>query len=72
VPPRCGINPFTKQPTLFHPAPGAAFFKTPAGRCSVEYRDGTLVLSSGHADAASVAVEIASAFDAEVVRIDGG
>lgn len=40
VPPREGINPFTRTPAMFHAAPGSVFFDSPAGRCTVTSENG--------------------------------
>jgi hypothetical protein len=40
--PRQGVNPFTKLPHLYHPAPGSASFETEIGHVSISYQSGTL------------------------------
>lgn len=71
VPPREGINPFTKKMTFFHPSPGAANFESVGGRGSIEFRDGTLIASVPEA-AESVVAEIARALGAVVERVESG
>jgi hypothetical protein len=66
VPPRDGVNPFTKQPTVFRPPAGAAVFRTVGGDCFIEYRDGELLLSGATEHATAVASEIARAMRARV------
>lgn len=59
-----GTNPFTKQPMEFKPRPGLAFFETRQGRCSISYKDGTLVVSDVDAQALAVLKTIAEALNA--------
>jgi hypothetical protein len=66
IPPKEGANPFTKQPTLFHPPPGAAAFETSAGRCSIEYREGTLIVSGSIEQGMPMLTEIARAMSATI------
>lgn len=65
-----GMNPFTKEPTVFRSPPGAAYFQGPRGRCEIEYHAGSLVIrgAAGHAEA--IVDEIAQSLGAEVERFD--
>ena len=67
--PREGVNPFTRQPTLFRPAPGAAVLPTPAGDFAIEYRDGVLIATGPVDDGMHVVNEIARELKASVTRI---
>jgi hypothetical protein len=58
--PITGVNPFTKEPTLFHPAPGAADFETAAGTCSIEWGDDKLFATVPDDEAATHIVEEAA------------
>jgi hypothetical protein len=64
-----GINPFTKKPIEFRPAPGSSFFETPHGDCSIEFQNGQLVLRAKDNDALPMIRQIADAIGA-TFRID--
>jgi hypothetical protein len=66
VPPRTGINPFTKQPTEFKPVAGAAYFDTAAGRCSIAYQSGALQIRGAGEEAMLIIASIASDLGATV------
>jgi hypothetical protein len=68
VPPRAGINPFTRGPTVFRPPGGAASFNTNGGNCSIEYRDGELHAFSPDDEATCVIQDIAKALNAVMRR----
>ena len=68
APPKEGINPFTKQPVLFHPAPGSAYFDGAGGQCSFGFRDGALAIDASAADRDAIA-QIAKELNA-VIEID--
>jgi hypothetical protein len=63
-PPRKGINPFTKKPLEFHPAPGSSYFETPNGRCSIEFQTGQLVLRAEDDKALPIIQQIADSLGA--------
>lgn len=69
VPPREGINPFTKQATVFKPPAGAAVFHTARGDCFIEYRDGALLVGGATEHGMAVVREIARAMHAAVTPV---
>src|SRR2546423_1084479 len=66
APSRQGINPFTRQPTVFKPAAGAASFQNNSGRCSIEYKSGELIVFAMGADAMPILMEIARSLGANI------
>ena len=67
APPKEGINPFTKKPALFHPAPGSAYFEGAGGRCSLGFNQGTISGECSDADFSAV-TELANALRAVVEK----
>jgi len=66
---RKGINPFTKQPTVYRCAPGGAFFDGPQGRCEIQYHARGLVDQGAIGAAVGIAAQIAEALGAEVQKV---
>jgi len=70
APSKEGINPFTKKPTLFHPAPGSAYFDGTGGRCSLGFNAGTISGDCSDEDFGAV-TELADALHAVVEKDEG-
>jgi hypothetical protein len=67
---RRGVNPFSKQPTIFRSGPGGAFFEGPAGRCDIEYHAGGLIIRGAVGQAELIVQQIAAELDADVQTYD--
>ena len=64
------MNPFTKKPTTFKPAPGTAIFTTASGACSITFQDGSLSAVVTDEEAMAFIEQIAAAFEATITDIN--
>lgn len=69
--PRSGINPFTKKPTEFKPALGAAVFTTGFGECSIVFHLGVLSAEVSDPEAMGLIEQIAADLNATVSESPG-
>lgn len=70
VPPREGVNPFTKKPTTFHPAPGSATCPGEGSTesCSIRFQNGKLIVTGPTDRCLDSINELAAALGATAAR----
>jgi hypothetical protein len=71
VPPREGINPFTRTPAMFHAAPGNVYFDGPGGKCTIHYQNGQLLADVPDPEALVRLEGIAARLNATITELPG-